>query len=62
MNEIKPVFLLDKALPSGYYEVQNPYADAPSCNINLLELSRYAKKAGKKLSELTAEEVDNFRS
>lgn len=47
-------------LPKSYYESPNPYKNAPSCNVNLLELSRYAKKAGKKIIELTKEEVQQF--
>lgn len=43
-----------------YYEQPNPYVNAPSCNVKLLELSRYAKKHNKKLVELTREEVARF--
>lgn len=39
---------------------RNPYTNAPSCHINLLELSRYAKKHGKKLVELTLDEIKKF--
>jgi len=46
--------------PQSYYEQPNPYVNAPSCHVNLLELSRYAKKCGKKLVELTQEEVKKF--
>ena len=44
----------------SYYEQPDPYVNAPSCHVNLLELSRYAKKCGKKLVELTQEEVKKF--
>ena len=47
-------------LPTSYYEAPDPYKSAPSCNVNLLELSRYARKIGKKLIELTKEEVLQF--
>lgn len=60
MNGTKPKFLENDTLPSGYYESPNPYLNAPSCNVNLLELSRYAKSCGKKLVELTKEEVEKF--
>lgn len=60
MNGIKPLFLENTTLVPGYYDAINPYADAPVCKVNLLELSRYAKGAGKKLVELTKEEVDRF--
>lgn len=41
-----------------YYQKQNPYVNVPSCHMNLLELSLYAKQNGKKLAELTREEVN----
>ena len=56
----KPKFLEGENLPNSYYETPNPYKNAPSCNVNLLELSRYARKMGKKLIELTKEEVQQF--
>lgn len=56
----KPKFLENEELPPSYYEVPDPYKSAPSCNVNLLELSRYARKIGKKLVELTKEEVLQF--
>lgn len=59
MNGTKPKFLTDE-VNTGYYEKPNPYINAPSCHVNLLELSRYAKRKGKKLSELSKEEVRRF--
>ena len=58
MNGTKPKFV--RNTQRDYYEKPNPYVNALSCHVNLLELSRYAKKAGKKLAELTKEEVDRF--
>lgn len=46
---------------TDYYAPPNPYKNAPSCGIDLLELSRYARRQGKKLRELTEEEIDRFR-
>lgn len=60
MNETKPRFMENSAINQSYYEQPNPYVNAPSCHVNLLELSRYAKKCGKKLVELTQEEVKKF--
>ena len=60
MNGTKPKFLENATLNRNYYEQPNPYVNAPSCHVNLLELSRYAKKCGKKLIELTQEEVKRF--
>ena len=56
----RPKFLEGENLPNSYYETPNPYKNAPSCNVNLLELSRYARKMGKKLLELTKQEVQQF--
>lgn len=60
MNGMKPKFLENAILAQSYYEQPNPYVNAPSCHVNLLELSRYAKKYGKKLVDLTQEEVKRF--
>ena len=54
--------LYDKYLPKGYFEPFNPYEDAPGCNVNLLELSRYARKCGKEFVELKKEEVKMFQT
>ncbi len=56
----KPTFLIGKQLPQSYYEQPSPYKNAPSCNVNLLQLSRYAKKQGKALSQLTEKDVALF--
>ena len=61
MNGMKPKFLEHETLNKNYYKMQNPYVDAPSCHVNLLELSRYAKKSGKKLTELSKDEVQKFK-
>mgnify|MGYP004478707393 CR=1 FL=1 len=61
MNETnKPLFLQNKKLNETYYNTPNPYVSAPSCNVNLLEPSRYAKKHKKKLINFTADEVAMF--
>lgn len=60
MSGMKPRFLEDSVIEPGYYKQPNPYVNAPSCHVNLLELSRYAKQCGKKLVELTKEEVQRF--
>ena len=60
MNGMKPKFMGNMAVGRNYYEQPNPYANAPSCHVNLLELSRYARQCGKKLAELTLEEVKRF--
>ena len=60
MNGTKPKFLENSIISPSYYEQPNPYINAPSCHVNLLELSRYAKKCGKKIIEHTQEEVKKF--
>lgn len=56
----KPKFLIGKQLPQSYYEQPSPYKNAPSCNVNLLQLSRYAKQQGKVISQLTENEIVMF--
>jgi hypothetical protein len=60
MSGTKPKFLEGVNLQESYYAQPNPYVNIPSCNVNLLELSRYARQQKKKLSELTVEEVKKF--
>ncbi len=57
---MKPKFMENKTVDQRYDEQPNPYVNAPSCHVNLLELSRYAKQCGKKLADLTSEEVKKF--
>lgn len=59
MNGMKPKFISEKVQPD-FYEKPNPYVNTPSCHVNLLELSRYAKRTGKKMEELSKEEVNKF--
>ena len=60
MNGTKPKFMENSIMNESYYKKPNPYVNAPSCHVNLLEMSRYAKRNGKKLVELTREEVKMF--
>lgn len=60
MNGTEPKFMENQVPAQSYFEQPNPYVNAPSCHVNLLELSRYAKRCGKKLVELTQEEVKKF--
>lgn len=55
-----PKFLEGEPLPKGYYDPPNPYVSSPSCHVDLPALAKYAKKVGKKLTELTKEEVRRF--
>ena len=53
MNGMQPKFLESQFLTQSYFEHPNPYVNALSCHENLLELSRDAKRCGKKFVELT---------
>ena len=54
-----PVILAESM--EAYKAVPDPYKDAPSMHVNLLELSRYAERVAKPMCELTREEIDLFR-
>jgi len=60
MNGMKPRFMEDMVIDQSYYKQPDPYVDAPSCHVDLLGLSRYAKQYGKRLADLTLEEVKSF--
>jgi hypothetical protein len=60
MTGMKSKFIENQIPEKSYYEQLNPYVNAPSCHVNLLELSRYARRCGKKLVELTQDEVKQF--
>lgn len=62
MSGIKPNFLEDAELPQSYYAMPDPYSKPVPTKINLLEMSRYAQRVGKKLSELTKDEVKMFEA
>ena len=55
-----PKFMEGEELPRGYYDPPDPYSDPPKSNYNLLRMSQYAKKNGKKIVELTKEEASQF--
>ena len=62
MNGMKPEFLKGVNLPKSYFEAPDPYSSVSTGNTNRLELSRYARQTGKKLTELTSDEVRRFRT
>ncbi len=59
--ENEPVFLKSKTLPENYYSLPDPYRSFPSCHVDLLNLSRYAKEHDKKLVDLTEAEIELFK-
>ena len=44
-----------------YIELYSPYKSNESLGINLVELTRYAKKVGKQPNELSEEEIEKFK-
>ena len=60
MNGTKGPVVLAESM-EAYRASPDPYKDAPSMHVNLLELSRYAERVGKPMCELTKEEIDQFR-
>jgi len=59
MNGMKPKFI-DHKDQQYYYEKPNPYVNPTLNHVNLPELSRYAKRTGKKLVDITKEELEQF--
>ena len=61
MNGIrKPAVILADSMEE-YMAPPNPYKNPPKSKLNLLELARYAERVGKKIEELTAEEILQFK-
>ncbi|MBQ6257242.1 MAG: hypothetical protein IJJ60_11685 [Clostridia bacterium] len=55
-----PRFLEGEPLPAGYFDPPNPYADPPVSKYNLRAMVNYALRTGKKVTDLTKEEADQF--
>ena len=55
-----PRFLEGEPLPSGYNDPPNPYADPPASKYNLRAMVNYALRIGKKVTELSKEEAEQF--
>ena len=56
----KPAVILADSMEE-YRSPPNPYKNPPKSKLNLLELGRYARRVGKKIEELTAEEILQFK-
>ena len=54
MSGTKPRFMKKVNVDAQYYKEPDPYVNGPACPVNLLELSRYARKRGKKISRFDA--------
>lgn len=60
MDSNLPNFLKGKTISQDYYDISDPYKSIPTFNVNLREMAKYTRKNGKKLVDLTAEEVNQF--
>lgn len=58
----KPIFLDGVELPATYYQSPDPYNDAPDCEISLLALSKYVRSRNKRITDLSCDEVLQFRT
>ena len=56
----KPAVILADSMEE-YMAPPNPYKNPPKGKLNLLELGRYAERVGKRIDELTAEEILQFK-
>ena len=56
----KPAVILADSMEE-YMSPPNPYKKPPKSKLNLLELGRYARRVGKKIEELTAEALLQFK-
>lgn len=61
MNGIRKTAIILADSMEEYMAPPNPYRNPPKSKLNLLELSRYARRVGKKIEELTAEEILQFK-
>ena len=55
-----PKLLEGEPLPPGYNAPPNPYVSPPPCYVDLPALAKYAKSKGKKITDLSKEEVQRF--
>lgn len=55
-----PRFLEGEPLPVGYYDPPNPYANPPKSKYNFRAMVNYAQSKGKKVTDLSKEEVRPF--
>ena len=55
-----PKFLEGEPLPTGYLEPPNPYVNPPTRKVDIGALAKYARENGKRIVDLTKEEVALF--
>ena len=56
----KPAVILADSMEK-YLAPPDPYKNPPKGKLNLLELGRYARRVGKTVDKLTAEEILQFK-
>ena len=62
MNGIrKPAVILADSMEE-YMAPPNPYKNPPKSKLNIFKLGEYARRVGKKIEELTAEEILQFKN
>ncbi len=55
-----PKFMEGEALPEGYYDAPNPYANPPAALYNVRAMVNYVLEHGKTVTDLTKEEAKQF--
>ena len=61
MNGIrKPAVILADAMEE-YMATPDPYKPSPKSKLNIVKLGEYAERVGKKIDELTADEILQFK-
>lgn len=60
MNGTIPKFYEGRELPKDYYQMPDLYSEPKNSNVNLLELTRYSRKCGKKIIDMTWDEISQF--
>lgn len=60
MNGMKPKFLEGIAVSERYHAMPDPSRSPDPAGVDLLAMSRYAKRIGKRMIDLSKEEVDTF--
>ena len=60
MNGIKVKYWEGRTPGPEYFAPVDPYKEQPPCKYDLKELSRYARKVGKPITELTYDWVEHF--
>ena len=61
MNEIRRSAVVLADSMDEYMAIPDPYKNPPKSKLNIYELGKYAERVGKDFSELTAEEILQFK-